>query len=217
MSKLVKILDRKPMEIYLGRKTRGPIIGVRLDESIIARLLRSVDAPRDIYAMGPANKTVKLTLENYMIPEEELFAEEKKETSSLADSIKNVLNKNTEETTTPVTEDKVEETQDAVEDSNKSESGESEDVTSDETSISEDTETEEKVSMNETSADVEEKDSNDTISMTSGFIHVESVDSETDKVDPKDFITTTALTIDNAKPSQNHNKNNNYKKNNYKK
>ena len=73
MSKLIKINDRKPIEIYIGRKTRGPITGVRLSEAVIGRILRSIDAPKDIYAMGPNNTLVKLTLENYMVPEEDLF------------------------------------------------------------------------------------------------------------------------------------------------
>ena len=73
MSKLIKINDRKPIEIYIGTKTRGPISGIRLSEAVIGRILRSVDAPKDVYAMGPNNALVKLTLENYMKPEEELF------------------------------------------------------------------------------------------------------------------------------------------------
>lgn len=211
MSKLVKILDRKPMEIYLGRKTRGPIIGVRLDESIIARLLRSVDAPRDMYAMGPANKTVKLTLDNYMTPEDELFAEEKKETSSLADSIKNVLNKNTEEIT-PVAEDKTKEVKDTIdEDSDKSESDKSEDSALDETPASEDVKDEETLSIDD-AADENSKNTNDLPSMTSGFVSVESNDIN---IKPEDY-TTKASTADDIKSSQNYNKNN-YKKNNYKK
>ena len=74
MSKLVKINDRKPIEIYIGRKTRGPITGIRLADNVIERILRSIDAPKDIYAIGPNNKLVKLTLDNYMKSEEELFS-----------------------------------------------------------------------------------------------------------------------------------------------
>ena len=73
MSKLVKINDRKPIEIYIGRKTRGPISGIRLSDAAIARILRSVDAPKDVYAMGPNNALVKLTLDNYDKSEDELF------------------------------------------------------------------------------------------------------------------------------------------------
>lgn len=72
-SKLVKINDRKPVEIYAGRKTRGPISPIRLDDNVIGRILRSIDAPRDIYAVGPNSETVRLTLDNYKIPEEDLF------------------------------------------------------------------------------------------------------------------------------------------------
>ena len=81
MSKLVKINDVKPIEIYIGRKTRGPISGIRLSTSVIGRILRSVDAPRDMYAIGPNNKLVKLTLENYTKTEEELFNTVKPQTT----------------------------------------------------------------------------------------------------------------------------------------
>lgn len=86
MSKLIKINDRKPMEIYIGRKTRGPIVGVRLSDAVIGRILRSVDAPKDVYAMGPNNALVKLTLDNYMKSEEELFGL-KKETTPVVNEL----------------------------------------------------------------------------------------------------------------------------------
>ena len=73
MSKLIKINDRKPIEIYIGRKTRGPVSGIRLSDAVIGRILRSMDAPKDVYAMGPNNTSVKLTLDNYMLSEDELF------------------------------------------------------------------------------------------------------------------------------------------------
>lgn len=73
MSKLVKINDRKPIEIYIGRKTRGPVSGIRLSDEVIGRILRSIDAPKDVYAIGPNNTLVKLTLDNYTKSEEELF------------------------------------------------------------------------------------------------------------------------------------------------
>lgn len=73
MSKLVKINDRKPIEIYIGRKTRGPVSGIRLSDEVIGRILRSVDGPKDVYAVGPNNVLVKLTLDNYTKSEEELF------------------------------------------------------------------------------------------------------------------------------------------------
>ena len=100
MSKLVKIYDRKPMEIFVGRKTRGPIVGIRLDESIIGRLLRSVDAPRDIYAMGPNNKSVRLTLDNYMVPENELF--EVKVEAVKPNTFKNAIQDAINESSSPV-------------------------------------------------------------------------------------------------------------------
>lgn len=94
MSKLVKINDRKEMEIFLGRKTRGPI-ELRLSESVICRILNSLNAPKDIFAIGPNKETVRLTKENYMIPENELFAikkvEQEKETSEKNDALKTML------------------------------------------------------------------------------------------------------------------------------
>lgn len=74
MAKLVRIDDRKPLEIFAGRKTQGPI-QMRLDESVIGRLLRSHDGAKNMYAINPNDKNMKvrLTLVNYMIPEKELF------------------------------------------------------------------------------------------------------------------------------------------------
>lgn len=80
MSKLIRIDDRKPLEIFVGRKTEGPI-RMRLDESVIKRLLIAKDGPKNIYAINPDDKTaiVKITIDNYLTPEKELFAPKKKE------------------------------------------------------------------------------------------------------------------------------------------
>ena len=197
MSKLVKILDRKPMEIYVGRKTRGPILGIRLDESVIGRLLRSTDAPRDIYAMNPAGKSVRLTLENYKLTEEELFAETKeiKKENSLADAVQNALNRSAENSSKFVT---------ATED--KSESEKEQDIVIDETLTLKD----------EKKDDENEKVAN----MTSGFIHV--VDENNGKSISETAVnigseTTVVSTNENVKqnynkPSYNKNNKNNNKK-----
>lgn len=96
MAKLVKIDDRKFMEIFSGLKTMGPV-ELRLDETVIGRLLRSVNPPKNIYALNPKNHTqrVSLTLENYMTPENELFdvvkTEEIKKEISKEEETKNTL------------------------------------------------------------------------------------------------------------------------------
>lgn len=77
MMKLVRITDIKPMEIFPGRKTRGPVT-MRMDNETIRRLLNQLDAPKGIYAVSKDDKKVKLTTKNYMLSEEELFSDVKK-------------------------------------------------------------------------------------------------------------------------------------------
>lgn len=80
MSKLVHIHDVKPIEVFIGRKTRGPITQL-MDESTIHRLLHLHDGPKDIFAVNPkTKKEVRLTTKNYTLSIEELFADvDKKE------------------------------------------------------------------------------------------------------------------------------------------
>ena len=94
MAKLVKIDDRKFMEIFSGLKTMGPV-ELRLDEAVIGRLLRSVNPPKNIYALNTKNHTqrVSLTLENYMTPENELFDEAKHCFKTAIDAITGKLGK----------------------------------------------------------------------------------------------------------------------------
>lgn len=75
MSKLVHIHDVKPIEVFIGRKTRGPITQL-MDESTIHRLLHLHDGPKDIFAVNPkTKKEVRLTTKNYTLSIEELFAD----------------------------------------------------------------------------------------------------------------------------------------------
>ena len=78
MSKTIKINDRAPLEIFSGRLIRGPIGPIRMDDTVIGRILRSANAPKDMYAIGPNDKMVKLTLDNYNKSEEELFETQSK-------------------------------------------------------------------------------------------------------------------------------------------
>ena len=79
MSKTVRINDRAPIEVFIGRLTRGPVGPIRMDDTVIGRILRSANAPKDMYAVGPNNKMVKLTLDNYNKTEEELFEDKAKD------------------------------------------------------------------------------------------------------------------------------------------
>lgn len=77
MAKLIKIDDRKPLEIFIGRMTEGPV-KMRMDEGVIGRLLRDKNGPKNVYALNPQDQTEKiiLTLDNYLTPEAELFAKD---------------------------------------------------------------------------------------------------------------------------------------------
>ena len=55
MRKLVHIHDVKPIEVFIGRKTRGPITQL-MDESTIHRLLHLHDGPKDMFAVDPKTK-----------------------------------------------------------------------------------------------------------------------------------------------------------------
>lgn len=119
MAKLVKIDDRKAMEIFSGRKTMGPI-EMRLDEAVIGRLLRGVDAPKNIFAVNPKNKTEKiaLTIDNYLTPEADLFGAKKaaddaaakkvEEAKNILKNLTNTEEKKVDESVAPVADDEKE-------------------------------------------------------------------------------------------------------------
>ena len=72
MAKLIHITDIKPMEIFIGRKTRGPII-MRMEDAVIGRLIHSMDPPKGIYAVSKDGKEVRLDETNYKLTEDQLF------------------------------------------------------------------------------------------------------------------------------------------------
>jgi len=72
MAKLIHITDIKPMEIFIGRKTRGPIT-MRMEDNVIGRLIHSMDPPKGIYAVSKDGKEVRLNETNYKLTEDQLF------------------------------------------------------------------------------------------------------------------------------------------------
>ena len=186
MSKLVKINDRKPMEIFIGRKTRGPV-QLRLDESVIGRLLRAMDPPREIYAVNNDGTTkVKLTLQNYQLSEAELFNEKKDE------SVNNT-----------VVDNKTEDLKRAIEDLNKSKAG-IDPATEDEAKSTDD---EEKASTEDSEAKVDEE----TVVTP---VDDEKIENTDDKV--TDGVIENKEIISETRPQQynnnNYSRNNKYKK-----
>ena len=85
MSKNIHIYDVKYLNIFQSGKTRGPVI-MRMEDSVIRRLLNQVDGPRDMYAIDPKNpkREIKITINNYNKTEEELFGSEPKVSKTVA-------------------------------------------------------------------------------------------------------------------------------------
>lgn len=71
MALLVRIEDVKYVEVFIGRKIRGPI-EMRMEANTIYRILHSLNAPKEIYALRNG-KRVLLTENNYYLSEDELF------------------------------------------------------------------------------------------------------------------------------------------------
>jgi len=135
MSKYVHIYDVKPLNIFLGRKTRGPI-KLRLDDAIINRLLHEMNGPRDIYAIDPSNDKheVKLTVNNCMLPESEIFKPEVKVISKVepivepkeekivedikVEEVKEEIKLDKEETKEDISEDTIDESEISIDETN---------------------------------------------------------------------------------------------------